>query len=223
MKKTVYSLITILALNIHLNAENIEIIDTPIIETEIINIIETTDDTLPAEETIPLDDTIIQEETIEVTNTIKEDSNVTNMKMTDTDGKSYSVVASGNNIKIEGMEEKVVFLEFFGLKCPACKDLMPHLISLQEKHKEKLQVMSIEVQKNDVDPINAYKKEHNINYITFSNYDVGAMVRYVAEKSSWTGHIPFTVAINSKGEVQFAQSGVISEEDLEKYIELYSK
>ena len=77
-KKTVYSLITILASNIHLNAENIKIIDTPIIETKIINTIETTDDTLP-----------------------------------------------------------------------------------------------------------------------------------VAEKSAWMGHIPFTVAINSKGEVQFAQSGVI--------------
>jgi len=121
------------------------------------------------------------------------------------------------------MEGKVVFLEFFGLKCPACKDLMPHFISLQEKHKDKFQVISIEVQKNDADPINAYKQKYGINYITFSNYDIGAMVRYVGEKSGWTGHIPFTVAINSKGEVQFAQSGVMSEKKPEEYIELYSK
>ena len=213
MKKTIYSLITLLAIGSSLYAENIESI-------------ETTDTTLPIAETIPLDDTVIQTETIETVNetsTTQENSNIINMNMTDTDGKSYSIKASGNDIKIEGMEGKVVFIEFFGLLCPACKDYAPHLINLQEKYKDKFQVMAIEVQKHDVDPINAYKKSHNINYITLSNYDVGSMVRYVAEKSGWTGAIPFTVAINSKGEVQFAQSGVIPEEKLEKYIELYSK
>jgi thiol-disulfide isomerase/thioredoxin len=146
-----------------------------------------------------------------------------NMEMVDTDGKSYKVVGTNNEIKIEGMEEKVVFLEFFGLKCPGCKKIMPNLINVQEKYKEKLQIMAIEVQKNDVDPINAYKQEHGINYITLSNYDVGRVVRYVMEKSGWKGAIPFVVAIDSKGQVQFAQAGVISEEDLAKYVEDFSK
>jgi len=145
------------------------------------------------------------------------------MKMVDTDGKSYKVVGTDNNIKIEGMEGKVIFLEFFGLNCPGCKRIMPNLINVQEKYKDKLQVMAIEVQKNDVNPINAYKQEHEINYITLSNYDVGRVVRYVMEKSGWKGAIPFVVAIDSKGQVQFAQAGVISEEDLAKYVEDFSK
>ncbi len=142
-----------------------------------------------------------------------------NMSMTDTDGKSYSVVGSENELKIEGMEGKVVLLEFFGLKCPACKQAMPHLINLQNKYKNKLQIMAVEVQNNDNDPINAYKKEYGINYTTISNYDVGTVVRFVADKSGWQGAIPFTVAIDSKGKVQFTQAGVIPEKDLEAFIE----
>ncbi|MBU1667360.1 TlpA family protein disulfide reductase [bacterium] len=146
-----------------------------------------------------------------------------NMEMTDTEGKRYSVVGTNSELKIEGMEGKVVFLEFFGLKCPACKDAMPHLINIQNKYKDKVQVMAIEVQKNDVAPINAYKKKHGINYTTFSNYDVGYIVRYIADKSGWNGAIPFLVAIDSKGQVRFTQAGVIPEKTLAKYIEDFSK
>jgi len=146
-----------------------------------------------------------------------------NMEMIDTDGKSYKVVGTDNELKIEGMEGKVVFLEFFGLKCPACKQIMPNLIKVQDTYKDKLQIMAIEVQKHDVDPINAYKQEHGINYTTLSNYDVGRVARYVMEKSGWQGAIPFVVAIDSKGQVQFAQAGIMSEEDLSKYVEEFSK
>ena len=145
-----------------------------------------------------------------------------NMNIADTNGKSYNVVAKDNNINIEGMEGKLVFLEFFGLQCPACKEAMPHLINLQEKYKENFQVLAVEVQNNEIDPINDYKAEHGINYTTFSNYDIGRLVRYVAEKSGWQGAIPYTVAIDPKGEVLFAQAGVIPEKTLEEYIEKYS-
>jgi len=145
------------------------------------------------------------------------------MSMTDTNGTTYSVIGDKNQLKIEGMEGKVVFLEFFGLKCPACKDALPSLINLQKKHKDKLQIMAIEVQKHDVKPINAYKKEHAINYITLSNFDVGLVVRYIADKSGWQGEIPFMLAIDSKGNVQFAQSGMLPEKALDEYIEKFSK
>ena len=145
------------------------------------------------------------------------------ISITDTDGKSYKIEANNDDIKIEGMEGKVVSLEFFGLKCPACKDAMPHLISLQEKYKDKLQIMAVEVQNNDIDPINAYKKKHGINYTTVSNYDVGYLVRYIADKSGWNGAIPFTVAIDSKGHVQFTQAGKVPEKTLEEFIDKHSK
>ena len=145
------------------------------------------------------------------------------MEMYDTDGNSYKINAVDNEFKIEGTEGKVVFLEFFGLNCPACREAMPHLINLKNKYKDKIRIMAIEVQKHDVDPINAYKKEHGINYTTFSNYDVGEIVRYIADNSGWKGAIPFTVVIDAKGIVQFVQAGVISEEKLNEYVEQFSK
>ena len=146
-----------------------------------------------------------------------------NMEMFDTDGKSYKINAVDNEFKIEGTEGKVVFLEFFGLNCPACKETMPHLINLKNKYKDNIRIMAIEVQKHDVDPINAYKKEHGINYTTLSNYDVGDVVRYIAESSGWKGAIPFTVVIDKKGIVQFVETGVISEDKLNEYVEKFSK
>jgi len=140
------------------------------------------------------------------------------MNIVDTDGRSYSVEAEGNDIKISGMEGKVVFLEFFGLSCPACKQEMPTLINLQEKYRDKLEIMAVEVQNNEVAPIQNFKAMNAINYKTFSNYDIGLLVRYVAEKANWKGEIPFLVAIDSQGHVKFAQAGLIPEETLEKYI-----
>ena len=145
------------------------------------------------------------------------------MEMFDTDGKNYKINAVNNEFKIEGAEGKVVFLEFFGLNCPACKATMPHLINLKDKYKDKIRIMAIEVQKHDIDPINAYKKENGINYTTFSNYDVGDVVRYIANKSGWKGAIPFTVIIDAKGIVQFVEAGVIPEDKLNKYVEKFSK
>ncbi len=144
------------------------------------------------------------------------------MEMFDTNGKSYKINAVGNEFKIEGTKGKVVFLEFFGLNCPACKALMPNFINLKKKYKDKIRVMAIEVQKHDIDPINAYKKEHGINYTTFSNYDVGEVVQYIANKSGWKGAIPFTVIIDAKGVVQFVETGVISEDKLNEYVNKFS-
>lgn len=146
-----------------------------------------------------------------------------NMEMTDTDGTTYKIMAQDDAFKIEGMEGKVVFLEFFGLSCPACKTLMPSLISLQEQYPNKLKVMAIEVQNNDVKPIQKYKAEHGINYTTFSNYDVGFVVRYIADKAQWKGAIPFIVVIDANGNVQVLKEGVTPKKELEDYIKRYSK
>ena len=78
------------------------------------------------------------------------------MEMTDTEGKNYKVSAQEDEFKIEGMEGKVVFLEFFGLNCPACKELMPKLIALQKQYPSRLKVMAIEVQNHEIDPIEKY-------------------------------------------------------------------
>jgi len=149
--------------------------------------------------------------------------NAQEMEMFDTDGISYKVHAQGDQFKIEKMRGKVVFIEFFGLNCPACKELMPTLIKLQNKYPNKLKVMAIEVQDHNVDAIKRYKKEHGINYPTFANYDVGFVVRYIADNSGWKGAIPFLTIIDANGKVRVVEVGANNKEKLEEYIKIYSK
>ena len=144
------------------------------------------------------------------------------INITDTDGKAYTVEATDSELKISGMEGKAVFLEFFGLNCSACKQEMPTLINLQNRYSDKMQVLAIEVQQNDIKPINQYKQQHGINYPTFSNYDIGTLVRFIADKSGWDGKIPFMVGIDKDGKVRFTQAGLIAEETLVQKAQEYS-
>jgi len=42
------------------------------------------------------------------------------MSMTDIKGKTYKITGTDQGLKIKGLEGKIVFLEFFGHKCPPC-------------------------------------------------------------------------------------------------------
>jgi len=53
------------------------------------------------------------------------------MSMTDTEGKTYQITGTDQGLNIKGLEGKIVFLEFFGHKCPPCLKSIPHLINLQ--------------------------------------------------------------------------------------------
>jgi thiol-disulfide isomerase/thioredoxin len=81
-----------------------------------------------------------------MTQAAEDEKVLADMSMTDVTGKTYKVTGTQNGLSIEGLESKVVFLEFFGHKCPPCLASIPHLIKLQEKHKDKLAIVAIEVQ-----------------------------------------------------------------------------
>lgn len=140
------------------------------------------------------------------------------MTMTDTNGKTYKVQGTEQGLKIEGLEGKIVFLEFFGHKCPPCLASIPHLIKLQEKHKDKLAIVSIEVQGNNAKQMTSFAKEKGINYIVVPEETASNLVSYVQQRAEWRGSIPFLVALDTKGVVQFVQAGMLPERSLEKLI-----
>jgi thiol-disulfide isomerase/thioredoxin len=140
------------------------------------------------------------------------------MKITDVNGKSYTVKGTANGLDIEGMKGKVIFLEFFGHKCPPCLASIPHLINLQNKYKDKLAVVAIEVQGYTTDQLREFAKRKGINYTVVSDRDAGMLVDYIAQRARWTGSIPFLVAIDTTGNVQFVQAGMLPESALEGLI-----
>lgn len=145
------------------------------------------------------------------------------MSMTDVTGKTYKVNGTQNGLNIEGLEGKVIFLEFFGHKCPPCLKSIPHLKKIQEKHKDKLAIVAIEVQGYTDAQLKTFVKEKGINYIAAAEEKAPELVNYIAQRAQWRGSIPFMVALDTKGDVQFVEAGLIPEEMLEDIIAKLSK
>jgi thiol-disulfide isomerase/thioredoxin len=145
------------------------------------------------------------------------------MSMTDISGKNYKVTGTEQGLKIAGLEGKVVFLEFFGHKCPPCLASIPHLKELQEKHKDKLAIVAIEVQGYNNKQTTEFAKEKGINYIVISEEKAPELVSYIQQRAQWKGSIPFLVALDTKGDVQFVQAGMLSEAQYEELITELSK
>ncbi len=143
--------------------------------------------------------------------------------MTDIKGKTYNVTGTEQGLTIQGLEGKVVFLEFFGHKCPPCLASIPHMIHLQKKYKDKLAIVAIEVQGYNNEQVKAFAKEHKLNYIAVSEEKASELVNYIQQRAQWRGSIPFMVALDTKGDVQFVQAGMIPEESLEELFSQLSK
>ena len=145
------------------------------------------------------------------------------MSMTDVNGTTYNVEGTEQGLNIQGLKGKIVFLEFFGHKCPPCLASIPHLISLQEKYKDKLAIVSIEVQGYNSEQTKKFAKDKNINYIVLSEEKASDVVGYIQQRAQWRGSIPFLVALDTKGDVQFVQAGMLPEASLEELIKKLSK
>jgi thiol-disulfide isomerase/thioredoxin len=140
------------------------------------------------------------------------------MSITDTNGKTYQITGTDQGLKIKGLEGKIVFLEFFGHKCPPCLKSIPHLSKLQTKHKDKLAIIAIEVQGYNNTQLTKFAKEKGMNYTTVAQENAGNLVEYISQRAQWQGSIPFTVALDTKGVVQFVQAGMLPEASLEELI-----
>jgi len=145
------------------------------------------------------------------------------LELTDINGKTYTVIGTQEGLKISGMEGKVVFLEFFGYACPPCLVSIPHLIDLQNRHKDKLQIISIEVQGYSNKQLKDFAKSKGINYIVIPGEKEHLFVSYIAQRAQWEGSVPFLLALDGNGDVQFFQVGMLPKESLEELFQQLSK
>lgn len=141
----------------------------------------------------------------------------------DIHGNTLEVKGAEQGLDIPSLKGKVVFLEFFGHKCPPCLLSIPHLVELQKKHKDTLAIVSIEVQGLNEEDLKTFVKEEEINYTVATEKNARKLVNYIAARAEWGGSIPFMVAMDTKGDVQFVQAGMIPQEYLEGLVADLSK
>ncbi len=146
-----------------------------------------------------------------------------NLTITDINGKTYTITGTKEGLKISGMEGKVVFLEFFGHQCPPCLASIPHLIDLQKKHSKDLAVIAVEVQGLNEAQLKAFAKSKGMNYTVISGEKEHLFVSYISQRAQWQGSIPFLLALDKKGDVQFIQAGMLPESSLEQLFQQLNK
>ncbi|MDM5272714.1 TlpA disulfide reductase family protein [Sulfurovum sp. zt1-1] len=141
----------------------------------------------------------------------------------DINGTTIQIKGSELGLDIPSLKGKVVFLEFFGHRCPPCLKSIPHLIDLQTKYKDKLAIVSVEVQGMNEEALKDFVFEKGINYTVTTEQNARILVNYIAARAEWSGSIPFMVAMDTKGDVQFVQVGMIPQDYLENLIAQLSK
>ena len=130
-------------------------------------------------------------------------------QLTTLDGKTLHVDEAKDGIIFQEHKGKVVFLLFFGYRCPPCLGEIPALKALtDEKHKD-LEIIAMEVQRLPNDQLKLFQKDKGINYTLLSGEEPTntQFISYIGQRAQWGGSIPFLIAINPHGEVKVVHVG----------------
>ena len=150
-------------------------------------------------------------------NTKQSNGCITEQKTSDTQKVKLHTINSGdiiltkkrNNIKIEGVKDRIILLNFFATWCPPCKAEIPHLVNLQKKYKDKLKIISILLENDKPDSeIESFVKYNGINYTITNdknNYKLSSMLGKIQS-------IPFMILYDKNGNVITHYLGAIPEE-----------
>jgi len=146
-----------------------------------------------------------------------------NFTLTTTDGKSIHAIGAEDGLTIEEYKGKIVFLEFFGHKCPPCLKMIGRYTKLKDKYKDKIAIIAIEVQGLSDGQLKSFAKTKGINYVTISQDKAGHFVEYISTRSQWQGSIPYLIILDKKGVVQLIHAGALSDESLDMAVVELSK
>ncbi len=134
-------------------------------------------------------------------------------------GKKIHIVGTEKGFTIPEYKGKIMFVEFWGTHCPPCLMSIPHYIELQEKYKDQMAMLAVEVQNTPKEKLRAFAQAKGMNYDVVTYRDGYSFVEYITQRAGWTGSIPLLLILDQEGVVQIVQPGLIPQENLEKVIQ----
>ena len=144
------------------------------------------------------------------------------------DGKELKVKITQDGLQFEGLENKVVLLNFFGTWCPPCKAEIPHLLNIRKKLKKDFEILSVDIGKrgggaNTPKELAAFIEEFKITYPITTAGDNQQLFSAVSELNP-SRTIPFVILFNKKGQYVQHYIGMKPEEmlfsDISKAIQM---
>jgi thiol-disulfide isomerase/thioredoxin len=135
------------------------------------------------------------------------------------EGKEIHIVGTEKGFTIPEYKGKILFVEFWGTHCPPCLMSIPHYIELQEKYRDSMAMLAIEVQNTSKEKLKVFAKAKGMNYDIVEYKDGYNFVEYITQRAGWTGSIPLLLILDQEGVVQIVQPGFVPKENLVKVIE----
>lgn len=139
--------------------------------------------------------------------------------MEDTDGNNFKVSQYGSQFMVDGYDNNVVVFNFFGTYCPACRQEIPMLTELKQKHEEKVLIIGVSVDDDiSMDQLKEFKDEMGAEFSMSIGTDrLRSLMCRTLPGDACSG-IPLTV-VYSKGKLQTFRVGAEELSYIEKLID----
>jgi thiol-disulfide isomerase/thioredoxin len=136
----------------------------------------------------------------------------------------FAVTLSGTDDKpvaLESFRGKPLIVNFWARWCGPCRVEIPELIRIHDKQAKKgLVVLGIGLE-DKAESVRDFMKAYEMNYPVFLAKEKGIELMQALGNSK--AGLPFTIAINRKGEIVASKLGPISKAELESASELILK
>jgi thiol-disulfide isomerase/thioredoxin len=120
----------------------------------------------------------------------------------------------GNPVSTAAWKGKVVFVNFWATWCPPCRAEIPILIDLQNRYKDRLQIVGVSVDDGDPADVKQFVKEAGINY------PIVMADRAIVAEYGGLPALPTLFVVNPDGNVVQKHEGLFSNELYEAEVRL---
>jgi peroxiredoxin len=101
---------------------------------------------------------------------------------------------SGKPLRLSDYRGKVVVLDFWATWCEPCKQEIPHLIDLQSKYAQRVQVLGISMDDDDK-PVRTFQQQYKMNY------PIAVGTSSLADQYGGVLGLPITFVIDGQGRI----------------------
>jgi thiol-disulfide isomerase/thioredoxin len=112
----------------------------------------------------------------------------------------------GNPVSTAAWKGKVVFVNFWATWCPPCRAEIPILIDLENRYKDRLQIVGVSVDDGDPADVKQFAKEAGINY------PIVMADRAIVSEYGGVPALPTLFVVNPDGNVVQKHEGLFSNE-----------
>ena len=125
---------------------------------------------------------------------------------------TFTDLTTGNTVKLSGLRDKPVFINFWATWCPPCVKELPHIQAKYEEYNDKMYFIAISVDDDQVEPV-AFMRSKNYSFPAgYGNVNEIAQLYQLQA-------IPASYIIDTNGIIKAKVVGSMNEAALESFIQ----